>query len=338
MTTPAAAVLAAPSRSKRSFGWDSPLAFIIRRLAGLFGTMLVASFIVFGALYLAPGSPISFLTQGRSVTPEAIAQLEAQYHLDEPFVLQYLRWLGGVLQGDFGRSIIFNDSVANLVGQRVGNTGLLLAIAAILVLLVGLTVGLFAGLKPGVFSESAISLATALMAVPGFVAAVILMLVFSVQLGWFPSSGAGDAGWDRVYHYLLPAIALSITSVAFVARLTQNAVRAELSSEHVQTAVSRGLPYRFIVRRHVIRNAAMPVLTVAGLSIAGLIATSVIIEQVFQLGGLGQFLVDAVQKKDFPVVQAICLVYVAAFIVLNTLIDLAYSVLDPRITLGKKSS
>jgi len=309
-------------------------AFLARRVGGLLGTMFVASFVVFGALYLAPGSPLSFLTQGRSVTPEAIAQLEAQYHLDQPFFMQYLIWLGGVFKGDLGSSIIFGDSVSNLLSQRIGNTALLLLVAAVLVLLVGL----FAGLKPGVFSESVMVAATAAMAVPGFVAAVVLMLVFAVQLGWFPSYGMGDGGFDSIWHLTLPAVALAITSIAFVARLTQNAIRSEMRADHMQTAISRGLPYRFIVQRHVIRNAAMPVLTAAGLTVAGLIAGSVIIEQIFQLGGLGQFLIDSVQKKDFPVVQAICLIYVATFIVLNTLIDIAYTLLDPRVSLGKKAS
>ncbi|WP_309065550.1 ABC transporter permease [Microbacterium sp.] len=318
--------------------WASGALFAARRLLGLAGTMLLASFVVFGALYIAPGSPISFLTQGRSVTPEAIAQLERQYHLDEPFLVQYARWLGGVLTGDFGRSIIFNDPVSNLIGQRTSSTVLLLIVATVFVLLIGLTVGLFAGLKPGFLSESVLTVATAVMAVPGFVAAVVLMLVFSVQLGWFPTFGAGDPGLDALYHTLLPAAALSLASIAFVARLTQSAIRAELRADHVQTALSRGLAYRFVVRRHVVRNAAMPVLTVAGLTVAGLIAGSVVIEQIFQLGGVGQLLVSSVQKKDFPVVQAICLLYVAAFIVLNTLIDLAYSLLDPRVTLGKKAS
>lgn len=328
----------AVARTRSGAAWGAGAAFAIRRLLGLAGTMLLASLVVFGALYIAPGSPISFLTQGRSVTPEAIAQLEEQYHLNDPFLIQYGRWLGGVLTGDFGRSIIFNDPVAALIGQRTGSTVLLLLTATVMVLLIGLAVGLFAGLKPGWLSESVITVATAVMAVPGFVAAVVLMLVFSVQLGWFPTFGAGDPGPDAVYHTLLPAAALSLASIAFVARLTQSAIRSELRADHVQTAISRGLAYRFIVRRHVIRNAAMPVLTVAGLTIAGLIAGSVVIEQIFQLGGLGQLLVSSVQKKDFPVVQAICLLYVAAFIVLNTLIDLAYSLLDPRIDLGRKDA
>jgi peptide/nickel transport system permease protein len=150
--------------------------------------------------------------------------------------------------------------------------------------------------------------------------------------------GSGRPGWDAVYHLILPAISLAIASVAFVARLAQGAIRAELGSDHVQTARSRGLPGSVIVRRHVIRNAAMPVLTVAGLTIAGLIAGSVVVEQVFQLGGLGQLLISSVQQKDFPVVQAICLLYVATFIVLNTVIDLAYTLLDPRVSTGRSAS
>ncbi|HEY0890465.1 MAG TPA: ABC transporter permease [Nocardioides sp.] len=320
--------------SKRS--WGPALSIVVRRLLGMAGTMLLASFVVFGGLHLAPGSPISFLTQGRSVTPEAIAQLESQYHLDEPFLVQYFGWLGGVLTGDFGTSIIFNDSVAALLGQRVVNTVTLLGVTAVLVLTLGLAVGLLAGLRPGRLARTLLAGATGLMAVPGFVASVVLMLIFVVRLGWFPSYGTGDGGWDRLHHFLLPAVALALASIAYVARLTQSAIRAELRSEHVQTAISRGLPYRFVIRRHVIRNAAVPVLTVAGLTVAGLIAGSVVIEQIFQLGGLGQFLVDSVQKKDFPVVQAICLIYVGAFILLNTVIDLAYTLLDPRISLGKK--
>jgi peptide/nickel transport system permease protein len=314
------------------------LTLILRRLAGLVGTMLVASFVVFGALHAAPGSPISFLTQGRSVSPDAIARLKAEYHLDDPFLVQYLRWLGGVLHGDFGTSIIFGERVSSLLGDRAGNTLSLLALTTLLVLVIGLTAGLFAGLRRDWLGEGVAIVATAAMAVPGFVAAVILILVLSVQTGWFPSYGMGHAGGDRIRHLLLPALALSFASIAYVVRLTQSAIRTELGSDHVQTATARGLPRRVVVRRHVVRNAAIPVLTVAGLTVAGLIAGSVVVEQIFQLGGLGQFLVDSVQKKDFPVVQAICLVYVAGFIVINTLIDLAYTLLDPRIQLGRSSS
>jgi peptide/nickel transport system permease protein len=325
------------TRKARGAGAWPMVRFIGGRLIGLIVTLLIASVVVFGALYAAPGSPLTFLTHGRTMTPEAKAQLAAEYHLNDPIIVQYFRWLGGAIHGDFGTSIIYNIPVSQMVANRAGATVLLVVMAAVIVLVVGLAIGLYAGLKPGWLSRSAMGGATAMMAVPTFVAAVVLISVFAVTLGWFPVFGSGVPGWDAVYHMVLPALALAIASVAFVARLAQGAIRAELSSDHVQTAKSRGLPGSIIVRRHVIRNAAMPVLTVAGLTIAGLIAGSVVVEQVFQLGGLGQLLISSVQQKDFPVVQAICLVYVAAFIILNTLIDLAYTLLDPRVSTGRSA-
>jgi peptide/nickel transport system permease protein len=329
---------AAPLRpSGRRVGLG-PVRFVATRLAGLAATLLVASFVIFGALYLAPGSPITFLTRGRSMSPQAIAGLKRQYHLDEPFLVQYWHWLTGALHGDFGRSILFHEPVGSLLAARATNTVLLVVFSAVLIVAVGLAIGILAGLRPGALASSLMGVSTAAMAVPAFVAAVVLTLVFAVDLGWFPVFGSGSGLGDRLHHLVLPAVALALASVAFVARLSQAAVRQELAADHVQTAISRGLPYRFLVRRHVLRNAAVPVLTVAGLTVAGLIAGSVVVEQVFQLNGLGAYLVSAVQQKDFPVVQAICLVYVAGFIVLNTLIDLAYGLLDPRIAVGRRRS
>ncbi|MFF9127886.1 ABC transporter permease [Streptomyces sp. NPDC014889] len=329
-----------PSGQAKAKQWaaGAMLRFITARITGLLVTLFIASLVVFGALYAAPGSPLTYLTHGRTMSPEAIASIKAEYHLDDPLWQQYLRWLSGVVHGDFGTSIIYNQPVSSLVASRASATTLLVIMAAVIVLVLGLAIGTLAGLKPGWLSRSAMAGATAVMAVPTFVGAVVLIIVFAVDLEWFPVFGAGGAGLDEVYHLVLPSIALALASVAFVARLAQTAIRQELSADHVQTAISRGLPRRAVVRRHVMRNAAMPVLTVAGLTIAGLIAGSVVVEQVFQLGGLGQFLVNSVQQKDFPVVQAICLMYVAAFIVLNTLIDIAYTLLDPRVSIGKKDS
>jgi peptide/nickel transport system permease protein len=310
---------------------------VITRLAGLVITLLVASFVIFGSLYLAPGSPITFLTHGRSMTPQAVAALSRQYHLNEPFAEQYWRWLTGLLHGDFGTSILYHESVGSLIAGRAVNTVILVLFAAVIIIVAGLAVGVLAGLRPGAFANSLMAISTAAMAVPTFVAAVVLTLVFAVDLNWFPAFGSGAGVGGRLHSLVLPAVALALASVAFVARMTQAAVRQELSADHVQTAISRGLPYRHVVRRHVLRNAAVPVLTVAGLTVAGLIAGSVVVEDLFELNGLGSFLVNAVEQKDFPVVQAICLIYVTTFIVLNTLIDLAYSMLDPRIPVGGRS-
>lgn len=308
--------------------------FIGLRLAGLVGTLFLASIVVFGALYAAPGSPLGFLTHGRSMPPEAIAQLKHEYHLDQSVFVQYFDWLGGMLHGDLGRSIVYQAPVSGLIGPRIATTVYLIVFSMLLIVVIGLLIGIFAGLRPGMVAESLMLVSTAAMAVPAFVAAVVLTLVFAVGLHWFPVFGAGAGFWDRIDHLVLPAVALMLASVAYVARLTRAAVAEELAADHVQTAISRGLPWMFIVRRHVLRNASIQVLTVAGLTVAGLIAGSVVVEQVYQLNGLGSFLVSSVQQKDFPVVQAICMIYVAGFIVLNTLIDIAYSFLDPRISIG----
>jgi peptide/nickel transport system permease protein len=307
------------------------LRFLVGRLIALAATLLVASFAIFGALYLAPGTPLSFLTRGRSVAPEQMAALKAQYHLDEPFLGQYWHWLSGVAHGDFGTSIIYKRSALALVGARAPNTVFLVVCAALLILVVGLSVGIVAGLRPGWPDSVLMLVATAAMAVPAFVAAIVLVTVMAVSLGWFPVFGSGDGFVDRLYHLVLPSVALALASVAYVARLTRASVRAEVTSEHVQTAVSRGLPYRLVVRRHVLRNASIPILTVAGLTVGSLISGAVVVEQAFHLNGLGSYLVEAVQQKDFPVVQAISLLFVTAFIVINTAVDLLYSVLDPRV-------
>jgi peptide/nickel transport system permease protein len=313
----------------------STLRFLAGRLVALVATLLIASFVVFGALYLAPGTPLSFLTRGRSVSPAEIAALKSQYHLDQPFVLQYGHWLGGLLHGDLGRSIIYKQDVLSLVGARAPNTLWLVGVASLLILVLGLATGVVAGLRPGRLDSSLMVVATGAMAVPSFVAAIVLITVFAVNLGWFPVFGAGSGVLDRLHHLALPSVALALSSIAYVARLTRTAVRDELGSEHVQTAVSRGLPYSLVVRRHVLRNAAIPILTVAGLTVGGLIAGAVVVEQAFQLNGLGSYLVQAVGQKDFPVVQAISLAFVTAFIVINTLVDVLYAVLDPRVSAGR---
>ena len=314
------------------------LRFLAGRLVALAITLLLASMAIYGAMFLAPGSPLAFLTRGRTLSPEELDAIAAQYHLNEPVWRQYLYWLSGVLHGDLGTSILQKAPVTSLIGERAVNTLWLVACASILILTVGLTVGIIAGLKPGWLDTSLMLTATAAMAVPAFVAAIILILIFAVNLQLFPVFGQGEGFSDRIYHLVLPSVALALASVAYVARLTRAAIRSEAASDHVQTAVSRGLPQRTIVSRHILRNALIPIVTVAGLTIGGLIAGAVVIEQVFQLNGLGSYLVEAVGSKDFPVVQAISLILVASFIVLNTVVDLLYAALDPRIVVGRQHS
>jgi peptide/nickel transport system permease protein len=311
--------------------------FLVRRLVVLASTLLVSSFLIYGALYVAPGNPVAVLFGGRTPSPEALKVLEARYHLDEPFLVRYWLWLKGACTGDFGISITRQQEVRDLIVQRSGTTLALVGYAALIILVVGIGLGVLAGLRPGWLDTGVLVVTTVSAAMPAFVAAVILLLVFAVQLGWFPAVGTGSGLLDGIWHLTLPAAALGITSMAMVARVTRASVREEMSREHVQTAVSRGIPFRLIIRRHVLRNAAIPITTIAGLTIASLIALSAVVERAFGLNGLGAYLVEAAASKDFAVVQGISLVLVAAFVVVNTVVDLLYAVLDPRVALGSKA-
>lgn len=219
-------------------------------------TLLTASFVVFGAMYLAPGSPASFLLAGRSASPEALAAINAQYHLDDPFLVRYLRWLGGVLQGDFGRSITYRTDVSRLLADRLPVTLLLITMALVLVVVVGLLLGRIAAVRGGATDSAILVTTTFAVGTPSFVAAVLLQGLFAVQLGWFPSSGAGDGLGDMLWHLTLPAIALALYLTGMLARVTRSAMLDALDSEHVTVARSRGVPERQVIRRHVLRNSS----------------------------------------------------------------------------------
>jgi peptide/nickel transport system permease protein len=310
------------------------LRFLARRLGLLAATLLVASFAIYGALYLAPGNPIATLTGGRTPTPEAIAVLEQRYHLNESFFLRYWHWLTGALTGNLGVSIPLHQDVSTLVGQHAPTTAGLVLYASLIILAVGISSGVLAGLRPGWVDTNMIVITTISAAIPAFIAAIVLILVFGVNLRWFPTVGGGHGFVDGIYHLTLPALALAASALALVARVTRTAVREELGKEHVQTAVIRGLPRRVVIRHHVIRNAAIPITTVSGLTIASLIAIAAVVERAFDVNGLGSYLVQAALSKDLAVVQGISLILVVAFVVVNTTVDVLYAILDPRIKLG----
>lgn len=311
--------------------------FVVRRLVMLVATLLVASFAMYGALYLAPGSPIAALTGGRAPSPAVIAQLNARYHLDDPFIVRYWHWLVDALHGNLGESIPLHEQVSTIIAQRIGVTAELVLLTSIIIIVVGIGLGIVGGLSRGALDTGVLLTSTVSAALPSFAAAVVLQFLFAVKLGWFPALGNGVGFIDSLRHLILPAFALAASSVALVTRVTRTAVREEMEREHVQTAVSRGLPRVDVLRRHVLRNAAIPITTVVGITIASLIALSAIVETAFGLNGLGAYLVQAAQNKDFAVVQGISLVLVVAFVVANTIVDIAYALLDPRVVLGSRA-
>src|SRR5215207_3481812 len=258
---------------------------VLGRLGGMLLTLFLASIVIFSAVLLT-GDPIAALAGGAKPTPELIAQIRADYHLDDPVWLRYWTWLSGVLQGDFGKSFVYKTDVMTLVAPRFGVTLQLVLLTVVLILVFGVGSGILAATR-GPAADRAIALLTSLgMALPTFVVAILLIWIFAQTLGWFPVYGAGEGVWDRLWHLTLPAISLAVLFIAYISRVTRSSLVGQLHLEHVDTARVRGIPRGRIFGVHVFRNAAPQILAIAGTTIAGLFAASAIAEVAFGLGGI----------------------------------------------------
>ncbi|MER8185098.1 ABC transporter permease [Kitasatospora sp. NPDC094015] len=314
------------------------LRFAARRLAEMAATLVGASFVIFGAMYLAPGSPAGFLLSGRSASPEALKAVNAHYHLDDPFLLQYLRWAGQILHGDFGRSITYRTDVSRLLADRLPATLLLVAMALVLVTAAGLLLGWIGAVRGGRTDSAVLVGTTFALGTPSFVAAVLLQGLFAVELGWFPTGGTGEGFGQLLWHLTLPAVALALYLIGLLARVTRAAMLEVLGQEHVTVALSRGLSRHRVIRRHVFRNALGTVLTTGGLIVSTLLVCTVLVESAFSVGGIGQLLELSTTTKDFPTVQAISLIMVGLFMTVNLVVDLLHPLVDPTVTLGARRS
>jgi peptide/nickel transport system permease protein len=301
---------------------------LLRRLGALVLTLAVSSFVIFAGMYAAPGDPLSFLIKNPE---DRVAAVRAAYHLDDSLLQQYLLWLKGVLHGDLGTSFVYKQPVSDLMTSRLPVTLLLVGMAAVLFIVIGVLLGVASALKRGSVIDSTITgVTTFLNSVPRFVTALVLVSIFAVQLRWFDVSGDGDGFGDRIYHLILPAITLASGALVVVSRVTRQTMVEQLSLEHVDVARSFGLPSRKIIWRHVLRNSLGPVVTMCGLIIASMLAGTVVIESVFGLSGVGSMLVDSINAHDFPVVQAILLYMVIAYMTVTVIVDILYPLIDPR--------
>ncbi len=305
--------------------------FVLLRLAEGLVTLLASSLLVFAALFLSPGDPIAILIGNRTVSDQTIAGLREQYHLDEPFLVRWWSWLGDVLTGDLGRSLTYRDDVWNLIEPRLGTTVMLLSLALLAIIVVGVGLGIVAAMSGRRISDLMLGLTSVGVAVPAFVAATLLITVFAVGLGWFPTFGAGSGFADRLHHLTLPVIALTISAGSYVVRVTRAALRDEAQRDPVQTAIGRGLPRARIVRHHIVRNALTPIATVVAVTLTSMVVGSIVIEKAFALDGVGLLLTEAVLRKDFAVVQAITLILIAFVVVIALLVDLVQVLVDPRV-------
>jgi peptide/nickel transport system permease protein len=286
----------------------SPLAkFILRRVGLLVLALIVSSFVIFISLNLAPGDPLAALSGGRSLSHATVVALNREYHLNDPVLVRYWDYIKGVvLHFNLGTSIQFRESVSSLISQRIGVTAELVAYSAVLILVFGVGAGVLAGLRRGVIDNTIIAVSTILAAVPSFVAAIVLIAIFAVDLHWLPALGNGSGFGGTIQHLTLPAIALAASAFAVVTRVT--------------------------------RNASIPITTVVGITVTSLFALCAVVEQAFNLNGIGAALIQAALEKDFGVVQGISLVLVGAFVIANAAVDLLYAFLDPRVAIGARAS
>ncbi|MFC9999991.1 ABC transporter permease [Nocardia sp. NPDC127526] len=312
----------------------------LRRCGGMVLTLVVSSFLIFAAMYAAPGDPATFLIGNpEEATPERIAAIEAQYHLNEPLLSQYWHWASNVFTGDLGTSAQYRQPVADLMASRLPNTLSLVGYAALLFTGFGILLGVLAAVRRRRTADSVIVATTTLAAsVPSFVIGILLVSQFAVRLGWFPVAGAGEGFFDRVHHLTLPAVALSLGAVAIVSRVTRQSMVEQFDAEHVEFARGFGLAERKVIIRHVLRNAWGPIVTMISLIMASMLAGTVAVESVFGISGVGALLVDAINAHDFAVVQAVLLYMVVAYMIVTLLVDLLLPLFDPRINTKVKTS
>lgn len=315
------------------------LGFVGRRLVALALLLLVVSFVVFGLLYLAPGSAEQVLLGQQVSTPELLATIRARHHLDEPFLTQYWLWLRGALQLDFGESIRNGAPVTDSLEVRTGLTLYLAGYAFVVAIGAGVPLGVLAAVRSrSTLDRGIVGLSVVFVSAPAFVTGVFLLYVFAIALGWFPTFGAGEGFLDRLWHLTLPALALALGVMALVVKLTRTAMIGVLEQDYVDFARARGVPRRRVIVRHALRNALVPVVTVAGLVMTVLLSGTVLVETTFALPGLGTLFVESVEFKDVPMLQGFAMILAAFIVIVNLCVDLLYSAIDPRIGFGRSAS
>jgi peptide/nickel transport system permease protein len=312
------------------------MALLVRRLAASVVVLFGVSIVVFGTLKFVPGDA-AYVLAGPNASAAEIEQVRQTLGLDRPVPVQYLTWLGRALQGDLGRSLELHEPVLQLVLSRYGNTLILASCAMLFAGLTGVLAGTLAALRPHTWLDRLVMLVTLTAnSTPSFWLGLVLILVFSLGLRWLPASGMvsarGDGGpLDVAQHLVLPAITLGAISAALIARMTRASLLEVLAQEYVLVARAKGLHERLLVRRHALKNALLPVLTVVGLQMGALLGGAVITETIFSWPGIGLQLYRGIALRDVPLVQGAALVVATSFVVINLLVDILYSYLDPRI-------
>jgi peptide/nickel transport system permease protein/oligopeptide transport system permease protein len=301
--------------------------YVARRLLQAVPVFIGTTFIIFALVYALPGDPIRALSGDKPVSPAVYTELQNRYNLNDPLLVQYAKYMGGLVQGDFGQSFRGRE-VADIMSERFPVTIKLSLVAFAFEILVGIAAGVLAGLRKGSFVDNLVLLSTTLVvSIPVFVLGFTAQIVLGVKLHWFPIAGVSQ-GW---YSYLLPGLVLGAISLAYVARLTRTSLVENLRSDYVRTATAKGLSRRRVVGRHALRNSLIPVVTYLGIDLGALMGGAIITEGIFNLPGIGQQVFLSIRAQEGPVVVGIVTALVLVFIIANLVVDLLYAVLDPRI-------
>jgi peptide/nickel transport system permease protein len=310
------------------------LGYIGRRILATIPVMAVVGLFVFSLLYFAPGDPAAIIA-GDQATPDDVARIRASLGLDRPFLVRFGEWSWQILQGDLGTSIFTNLPVTTMIGQRVQPTVSLMLVTLVLAIVVAVPLGVVAAWKAGsLIDRLVMGLAVMGFSVPVFVVGYVLAYIFALELGWLPVQGytpIEQGLWPWFSNLILPAVTLGLVYIALIARVTRATMLDVLQQDYVRTARAKGLAQGPVLFIHALKNAAVPIVTVIGIGIALLIGGAVVTETVFAIPGLGRLTVDAILRRDYPVIQGVVLLFSFVYVLVNLAIDLFYTLLDPRI-------
>ncbi|MBO3128982.1 ABC transporter permease [Dermatophilus congolensis] len=303
--------------------------YVLRRLLQMIPVLLGATFLIFAMVFALPGDPTVGKCGERPCSPEFVAEFRAQHNLDDPLIIQYAKWGGNVLQGDFGKNY-FGNPISEELTERYSVTGQLAIVAVAVEILIGVLAGILAGIRKGGFIDALVMVGTLfVISIPIIVIAPIMQLVFGIQLQWFPVTVGYDPGW---YQLLLPGFVLGSLSIAYVARLTRTNLVENLRADYARTARAKGLTQKRVVGIHVLRNSLIPVITFIGADFGALLGGAIVTERIFNIPGVGGYIFEGIANRDGIAVVSAVTMLVLVFLLVNLIVDLLYGVLDPRIS------
>ena len=315
------------------------LSYILKRILSLLPTLFVVSIVVFLVVYMIPGGPATAIL-GMEASPDAIAQLNAELGFDRPFLVQYADWFGNMLQGDWGQSYFLKVPVLEAIGEYFLPTLSLAIFAELISLVISLPLGVLAAYKRGtVLDMATVSVSLLGIALPGFLLSMFLMLFFGVSLQWFPVAGyapLSDGFGEHLRYLFLPALSLGLVQAAYITRMTRSSMLDVLYQNFIRTARAKGLKEGIVVMTYGLKNAAPTILTVVGQSFGSLVTGTIVTESLFNIPGIGMLIISAINRRDVFVIQGVVLFITMIYVVVNLIVDILYSLVDPRIQLGRK--